>query len=352
VPVVAATFEPPRFHPARPDLVLPVRVDPTGEHGPTKPQARGRGWRRTSHGLVLPARFAPEPVEQRIVEAAAVLPRDGFVTGWAGLRWLGLRELDGTRGGARLPVPLLVPNHRIRPQPGFTVSAERMTRADRDVVDGLPVTSAVRSLCFELRYAAGLVAAVTLMDLAAGADLVSRQEAWDYTAEFLGTWTGVEQCRQAIALADENSWSRMETEMRLLWGEIGIRRILCNHPVFDLDGRHVGTPDLFDAEAGLVGEYDSELHLEGRRRAQDLRREGAFRRLGLEYVTMVTRDRDDPSDFLRRTLDARYRGLAAAHLPRRWTVVPPAWWTPTVTVTQRRALTDVQRSRFLRRRAS
>ena len=31
-----------------------------------------------------------------------------------------------------------------------------------------------------------------------------------------------------------------------------------NRPIFDLHGRHVGTPDLLDAEAGLYGEYDSE----------------------------------------------------------------------------------------------
>ena len=49
-----------------------------------------------------------------------------------------------------------------------------------------------------------------------------------------------------------------------------------NRPVFDLHGRHVGTPDLLDVEAGVYGEYDSELHLDGKRRLKDLTREDAF----------------------------------------------------------------------------
>lgn len=354
MPIDPATFVPPDFHPLRPGLVRPVPIDPLGEYGPTRAQARGKRWRRTSRGLVIPARFPPEPVEQRIVEAAEVLPVEGYVTGWAALRWHGLAGLDGVGpGGDReLPVPLLVPDHRIRTQPGVLITSERMTRDDRGFLDGLPVTSAVRSLCYEMRYASSLVEAVTLMDLAADADLVSLREAYDYCAEFLGTWTGVAQCRTAIALGDENVWSRMETEMRLRWRALGIRQVLCNHPVFDLDGRHIGTPDLLDVEAGVVGEYDGALHLRGRQRAKDLRREGAFRRVGLECVTMVAADRSDPADFVRRTRDARQRGLAAAGQKRRWTVVPPGWWTPTVTVDQRRALTQDQRARFLRRRSA
>lgn len=276
------------------------------------------------------------------------MPDDGAVTGWAALRWLGAVSFGGEENGRILPVPLLVGNHRIRQQPGTRVSAERMTRDDRGCVDGLRVTTAVRSVCFEMRDARDLTAAVKTMDAVAAWDLVSRQEASDYTAEFLSGWTGVEQCLQAIAAADENSWSPMEVEMRLLWQGLGIHRILCNHPIFDLDGRHIGTPDLLDVQAGVVGEYDGALHLEGAQRAKDLKREGAFRRAGLEYVTMVAGDRQDPSDLMVRTIDARRRALASADRPRRWTVVPPEWWTPTVTVAQRRALTDAQRARYVR----
>src|SRR5690242_3155835 len=57
--------------PPIPDLVLPVRVDPTGRDGPTRAQARGPRWRRSSPGLYVPVGTPDDLVEQRIVEAYA-----------------------------------------------------------------------------------------------------------------------------------------------------------------------------------------------------------------------------------------------------------------------------------------
>jgi hypothetical protein len=66
---------------------------------------------------------------------------------------------------------------------------------------------------------------------------------------------------------------------------------------------------------------------------------------------MTSIDRRDPTQFLRRTKEARERALRLGP-ERRWTVDPPAWWTPTVTVEQRRSLTSAERARFLRHRAA
>ena len=55
-------------------------------------------------------------------------------------------------------------------------------------------------------------------------------------------------------------------------------RALCaTCPIFDGHGRHIGTPDLLDPVAGVVGEYDGALHLAGEQRARDVRRAEAFR---------------------------------------------------------------------------
>jgi len=348
MPVPAERFDPPDFDVRRPGLVRPVRVDPAGKLGPTRGQVAGKGWRRTSRGYYLPARFSAGTPEQRIVEAAVALGPDDAVTGWAALRWLGADEFAGVDLDRELPVPLLVDDHRIDPPLGSFITAERRQRDDRRVIDGLAVTHPLRSVCFEMRFAPTLVAAVKIFDVAAQSDLVSKQEAETYVARLSG-WTGVGRCREAIALGDENTWSRMETEMRLLWRELGLVNLVSNHPVFDAAGNHVGTPDLLDLDHGVVGEYDGSLHLEGKQRAKDIRREGAFRRLGLEYVTMVAADRRDPADFLRRTRDACRR--ASRDRTSRWTVTPPAWWIPTTTVEERRALTLEQQSRFLHRRA-
>jgi hypothetical protein len=306
-------------------------------------------WRRTGHGLYLPAHLDADSLEQRLVEIGTALPSESGITGWAALAWLRTRWADGTGADGRdLPVPILVPNHRTRSRPGVLISAEKIRPGEIRTVDGLPITSPLRSVCFEARHAPSVTDAVRWLDIALAADHVSLEELAAYQGT-LTAWTGVPQLRDAIALADENSWSPMETEMRLQWVlKLGIATAVANHPVFDADGSFVGTPDLIDLEAGVAGEYDGSLHLPGVQRAKDIRREGLFRRVGLEYVTMTAVDRRDPTDFLQRTIDAQAR---ARHLTRRWTVDPPAWWIPTTTVAARRALTAAQRKRCLRRQA-
>lgn len=332
----------------RPELTLPVRVDPTGAAGPTPSQARGPRWRRSSQGLFVPSDVDPTVVEQRIVEAAAVLPIGGGVTGWAALRWLGGYWFDGTRGDGTLrPVDLAAGPGKVRHQDGIRISEEYVRVGEVTTVDGMPVTSAVRSVCFLMRHARDVRAAVVALDLAAYNDLVSIDEAARYAAT-LGIWTGIPQCRQALGLGDENAWSPPETLARLVWViDAGLSRPLCNRPVFDLDGRHIGTPDLLDEEAGLVGEYDGRLHLAGAQRRRDRDRDHRYRQVGLEVVTLMAGDVAVPVRAAELITEARSRSRFEAESRRRWTVDPPHWWTPTFTVQQRRALDPVAREQLL-----
>jgi hypothetical protein len=347
-------FRPPPFHPSRPTLVGPVRLDPEGRVGPTTAQARGAGWRRSSRGRYVPADVDADDPAQRIIEAAAVLPAYGGVTGWAALHWWGGHWFDGRAWGSRhrRDVWLATGDIHIREQPGISICEEKLDPRDLTVVDGLRVTTALRSALFEMRYAASERLAVVAMDMVAYSDLVSIAEMREYAAAH-SSWTGIPQARDALPHADENAWSPPEVLMRLSWTfDAGRPRPLCNAPIFDPAGRHIGTPDLLDAHAGVVGEYDGALHLLGRQRARDVRREADFRSVGLEYVTMLAADLLDPSHFVGR-LHAAYR--RAGYEPesgRAWTIARPAWWTSTDTVARRRVLTDAQRARLLRRRAS
>ena len=143
--------------------------------------------------------------------------------------------------------------------------------------------------------------------------------------------------------------------MRLIWTiEAGLPRPWCNVPVFDRHGRHIGTPDLIDVEAGVVGEYDGALHLEGSQRARDVRREALFRAHGLEYVTMLAGDLAHLDAFLDRLTAAHRRARRVAETRRSCTVEPPPWWQPSDSVEARRNLTGRARERVmrLRRRAS
>ena len=333
----------------REGLTLPCSVDSAGVTGPTPQQVRGRRYRRTSRGLFVPSSVDARVPEQRILEASMVLPYGGAVTGWSALRWSGAHWFDGRTpdGRGELPVKLLTGDHNIRPKPGFVVSEERRPLAELMVVDGLVVTSHVRSVSNEMRYAASELEAVIVGDMAACHDLVSIEEMAAYFATISG-WTGIPQARAALPWCEENAWSPREVVMRQIWErDAGLPRPLCNRPVFDRRGNLIGAPDLLDLEAGLIGEYDGELHLEGTRRAHDLRREATFRALGLETVTMVRSDSADRGGLVARILQARSRAKFERPGSRRWTVEPPRWWTPTYTVAQRRALDARQRGRFL-----
>jgi hypothetical protein len=290
-----------------------------------------------------------------VVEAAAVLPAYGGVTGWAALRWMGAMWFGGLGpdGRTEVPVCLATAGDDIRPQPGIQVSAERLDPTELSVVDGIRVTVAVRSVCFEMRYAASVRAAVVAADMAMQADLVSPAELKAFVAGQSG-WTGIPQCREAMPLTHENSWSpRESSHLRLVWMlDAGLPPPLCNMPVFDRAGRHIGTPDILDEEAGVVGEYDGSLHLQGAQRARDVQREDAFRAVGLEYFTILASHSRDPVDVVRRMHAARARARFEAPTTRAWTVEQPSWWIPTETVGQRRALSADQRMRLLRHRAS
>lgn len=344
-------FEPPR---GVRDTVSPVRVDPTGRRGPTRGQARSAAWRRSSQGLYVPSEVDRHRPEQRIVEAAALVPAYGGLTGWAALRWLGGRWFGGLETDGKTPRDVEIATiDWIRAQPGMRPVEERLAPDDLTVGDGLRMTTVPRSVCFEMRYARNLRWAVVAMDMAAASDLCSIAEAAGYASGLQG-WIGIPQCRAALALADENSWSPYEPIMRMVWMlDAGLPRPLCNQPVFDLDGRHVATPDLLDVEAGVAGEYDGGVHLTAARRADDLVRESKLRDLGLECFTMVSRDLADPfSTVVPRMLAARERAAGHPERRRRWTIEPPAWWRPTVTVEQRRALSPEDRDRLLRYRVA
>jgi hypothetical protein len=339
------SFANPPFHENRPGLVAPVEVDPRGERGPTPKEARGPRFRRSSRGLYVPI-DAEQPPEQRIVEAHASLVLDGWVTGWAALRWHGGYWFDGLASDGRtpLPVPLVTSIDQTR-QPGTAVFREVIWDSDLEVVDGLPVTTPVRSLFHVVRRARSVRAAVAAIDLAAYNDLVSIEEFSDYLAAHRG-WRGVVVGRAACALADENALSPRETGPRLTWILDGHWPTpLVNRPVFSRTGKHLGTPDLFDPEAGLVIEYDGQVHLDARQRRRDRDREECFRAAQLEYVTILGQDTE--AETLRRLHQARTRARFAPPEQRAWTLEQPHWWRPTETVAQRRALTPGERAIWL-----
>jgi hypothetical protein len=289
-------------------------------------------------------------VEQRIAEAAALLPAYGAVSGWAALRWLGGIWFDGTDSRGVRCVTLALMDSSIRRQSGIEISEERLAPTQIRAHAGIRTTIAAYALLFEIRHSRTDGEAMIAADMAAYSDLVSRAELALLVSQCPG-WIGIGRGRRAVGLMDENAWSPAEVTMRAIWmNEAGMPRPLANRPVFDSEGRLIGTPDLLDPVAGVAGEYDSELHLDHARRRLDREREERFRAAGLEPVTMVTGEIVDPWAFIARLHSAYTRAARRPASERRWTTEHPSWWTPTETVAQRRTLTEDQRATWLRHR--
>lgn len=340
---------------SRDSIVVPVRVDPRGIAGPTKREAAGPFWRSPYRSWHVPAAADAQSTEQRIVEAAAILPDGCAITGWAGLHWAGGRYFDGlSHGGTeQLPVALALDNKRLlRTRPGIEICEEYVTRDEIMIVDGLPITQHARSVARLLRTTRSLEQRVQILDMAAFDDLCSPTEVEAYARARLKGRPNVTRIWQAVPWAVENSWSPMEPVMRLTW--LGSRRVLlfANAPIFDLEGRHVITPDLFDPINRVAGEYNGAPHRGVEPQERDLDREEIYRDLGIEVVTMMGADRAAREGFLRRLATAYERAAPRPRAGVGWTLTPPEWWADTTTVAARRSLSPEERERLLRHRAT
>jgi hypothetical protein len=277
----------------------------------------------------VPSHVTGEVIEQRILEQGARLRADGAVTGWASLRWHGAHYFDGAaaRRGARLPVPLVIPGGFLRPDPGTLVLRGQLAPSEWSVIAGLRCTTVQRALFDEIARRGSLRASVVAVDMTVAAGLISL----DLFATYLAgcrSRNGVVLAREASRLAVVGSWSPQETWMRLCWIlDAGLPPPRCNVPVFDHHGRHLGTPDLFDEGAGVVGEYQGAIHRDHRRHRHDVQRAERFREHGLEYFEVVAGEMADATTVPDRMRRVRARAKFLPPESRAWTLEPPPWWS-------------------------
>ncbi len=302
-------------------IVLPVLIDPAGDTGPTRGQARGRAWRGIGQGFYVRA-DAPDVVEQRIVECAAVAPVGAMVTGWAALRLLGGGFFDGLApdGVTPLEVPLLVGHAtRLATRPGVRVLRDSRPPTPR-VVLGVACTSPERAVYDAMRLAADVREATVVMDMAAAAEITSIRRVAAF-AERQVRRPGAGQVRRALALASEHSRSPQETRLRLVWVlDAGLPPPLVNCQVRDLAGGLVGVADLLDVEAGVAGEYDGAAHRSRARHRKDNDRIERFRGVSLETFTVVAGDAVATQVARMHAARGRAGWLPAGE--RRWAVPP------------------------------
>ncbi|QDP98205.1 hypothetical protein FOE78_21920 [Microlunatus elymi] len=139
---------------------------------------------------------------------------------------------------------------------------------------------------------------------------------------------GAEQAVRASAWAEPGIESPWETRLRICYRQqAGLPAPLINQPIFDLEGRFLGEPDLFDPEAAVATEFDGEYHRDRfQHRADNLREEV------LEEAN-VTVQRIDSLDLIRdrmplieRLQRGHRRGTRRDRRLDSWTLTRPEWW--------------------------
>ena len=305
-------------------LAFPEHVDPTGENGPTRVQARSARWEWLAPGWYVRA-DRPDCAEQRILDASCRLRNGDAVTAWAALRWRGAAFFDGLAPGGHddLPVPLLA-RGSLCSLPAITLSKAQLAPSEWQYVAGLPVTTVQRALFDEVVRRNELWASVEAVCMAAAARLISARL---FSTHLLhrSAWTGVPLARKAAGLARDDLRSPPEVRLHLTWELVAeLTRAPANRPVFDLDGNLIGVPDLFDPVSGTVGEYDGEHHRDIEQHRSDVSREDRFRDHGLEYFTAVRGD--SRSTVAARMHRTRARAKFLPPESRAWTLDPPSWY--------------------------
>lgn len=255
-----------------------------------------RGWHRVRRGIFTPT-WPESPHEQHLVSARAVLigHRTGtvlsHVTG--ALAW-GLPVMVPDPGPvvvSRLG-DLTVPDKR---SAGLRVIGSPLDRRDVVVIDGMPVTSAVRTVLDCARSLPKRVA-LAVADAAAHADLLPDAEMQRVLSQMKG-WKGIPRARAVLPLVEPATESPGETFCRVALLDAGFR-VTAQYEVVDR-GRFIGRADFWIDRTRVLVEFDGRskysLDPEGEQMAvwKEKRRHDALEAVGFAVVRLSWEDLSD-----------------------------------------------------------
>jgi very-short-patch-repair endonuclease len=223
----------------------------------TGKELRGPRFRRLFPNVYVAAGV---PVDLALLSRAAhLLAPGGVLGGWSAAELLG-----ASCGPAGAPVDIIAAI-RLRSRPGLDVRHCRLREDEITEVDGIPVTTGLRT-AYDLGRLAERVLAVVAVDALsrvcgfgpADVAVVGRRHAGD---------RGSRQLAEVIALADPRSESPMETRIRIAIHDAGLPAPVPQHPV----GPY--RLDLAYPAIRLGIEYDGRDHLTPQRALRDLDRQ-------------------------------------------------------------------------------
>ena len=272
-------------------------------------------WESPHHGYHRNA-VLHDPVRQRILDAAAVMPPGAVVGGWAAAYLHGATHLDGRDE----PVLLLLPADRVVKRPGIQISRVALDPVDVTTKQGISCSTGTRAGFDLLRLAPDLTEAVTAGDCVVRTGLTTQAGLLSYAAEHPRR-RGLRQLRAALPLVNPAAASPPESRLRMLCSQrAGLPGLLVNVPLYGATGDFLGIPDLLEPVTGLVIEYDGEQHRDLDQHTADNLREESFEGAGLVVVRVTSLDLKDAEATSSRIADT-YRRRLSHHRPADgWTV--------------------------------
>jgi hypothetical protein len=242
--------------------------------------------------------------ERRLAAAKLVVPTHGVLCGLtaAWIHGADVRREDDLDVHVGFPK-----GRRLRPRPGLRVCQETLEDSDWVVVDGVRVTTPLRTTFDCLRLLRG-VDRLVVADAMTHSGIVTVDELRRYFAAH----RRLRNLRRGEALLDDvepKSESPMETRTRIALTDRGLPRPEAQWEVRTVNGRFVARIDLAYPDVRLAIEYDGAWHWEERR--ADERRRTAVRALGWEIHVV---DADDvygnPDGLARLVRESRRARLA------------------------------------------
>ena len=235
----------------------------------TRKQLRGPRFQR-----LFPDVYAPRHVEPGLMlrsQAAALL-----VAGRGVLAGYSAAEVHGASCGdldAPAEVLLLRPGGQSYRCRGLRVHRDLVDPSETVVVDGMAVTSVVRTAFDLIRWAPGRTEKVVAVDALARNCELALHDVLRLWSRHLGAWGG-RHIKPVLELADSRADSPMETRMRMALWFGGLPPPAVQHPVVTGGRRYL--LDLAYPAVRLAVEYDGGHHLTQERARLDLAREAAL----------------------------------------------------------------------------
>ncbi|MFQ1004113.1 DUF559 domain-containing protein [Modestobacter sp. SSW1-42] len=261
----------------------------------TRKQLRSLGYRRLVQGVYADPGIGLDH-RLRATGVALLLPAGTAIGGHSAAAWHG-----APFAGLHDPVTVLRPAEvRWAGPRGVRVHRTVLAPADVDVVEGVPVTSPLRT-AWDVAALEPLGTAVAALDAMVRRGPVTTAALMSRLEGAAGEW-GVTRVRRAFGLVDPRAESAPESRVRVALVLAGLRPVPQFH-VLD-GGEFLAKVDLAWPEAKLVVEYEGAHHFEAEKIIEDDRRYAVLVAAGWRVIRLSAPDLRDLDSVVRRVRDA------------------------------------------------